>query len=143
MSTNACYLPGALHPGLILQEGGFLQVLEQTSRLPDGPGGRALSLSLKCKYICLAQLSCHGLLRLVYSLMPNLMNMHVTSFAAITHWTRTLVAAAAAATAVVAVAAAPLIKHNLSYRHVMVMFLQNFRGFSCSNKSSKSCSFKV
>lgn len=32
---------------------------------------------------------------------------------------------------------APLVKHSVSYRHVMLIFLQNFRGFS--SRSNKSC----
>lgn len=39
---------------------------------------------------------------------------------------------------------APLIKHSLSYRHVMLIFLQNFRGFSSPfNKSLDKNNLKV
>ena len=48
------------------------------------------------------------------------------------------------ATAPMAGKTAPLIKHSMSYRHVMLIFLQNFRGFSsCSNKSCEENNFKV
>lgn len=66
--------------------------------------------------------------------MSNLMNMYVTLFRAITHW----------AMAPMAGKTAPLIKHSMSYRHVMLIFLQNFRGFSsCSNKSWEENNLKV